>query len=115
MVPRLAISEGGAEDDITEYGGSSSSRCYSYNVKPGAEMRGVDDLRQRLRMRGFRCNLFYTRVASRLNVVPLFASRVQALRYLSVRWGTDLSKVVVFVGEEEIQIMMTCWLVSIRH
>ncbi|KAL6219247.1 hypothetical protein ACLB2K_012453 [Fragaria x ananassa] len=100
MVPRLAILEGGAEDDITEYGGSSSSRCYSYNVKPGAKTRRVDDLRQRLRMRGFRCNLFYTRVASRLNVVPLFASRVQALRYLSVRWGTDLSKVVVFVGEK---------------
>ncbi|KAL6213055.1 hypothetical protein ACLB2K_012503 [Fragaria x ananassa] len=100
MVPRLAILEGGAEDDITEYGGSSSSRCYSYNVKPEAKTRRVDDLRQRLRMRGFRCNLFYTRVASRLNVVPLFASRVQALRYLSVRWGTDLSKVVVFVGEK---------------
>lgn len=100
MVPRLAILEGGTEDDITEYAGSSSSRCYSYNVKPGAKTRRIDDLRQRLRMRGFRCNLFYTRVASRLNVVPLFASRVQALRYLSVRWGTDLSKVVVFVGEK---------------
>ena len=31
-------------------------------------------------MRGFRCNLVYTRAASRLNVVPLFASRIQALR-----------------------------------
>lgn len=31
-------------------------------------------------MRGFRCNLIYTRAASRLNVVPLFASRIQALR-----------------------------------
>lgn len=31
-------------------------------------------------MRGFRCNLVYTRAASRLNVVPMFASRIQALR-----------------------------------
>ncbi|KAJ0026002.1 hypothetical protein Pint_06864 [Pistacia integerrima] len=31
-------------------------------------------------MRGFRCNLVYTHAASRLNVVPLFASRKQALR-----------------------------------
>ncbi|KAJ7949935.1 Sucrose phosphate synthase [Quillaja saponaria] len=57
-------------------------------------------LRQRLRMRGFRCNLVCTRAASRLNVVPLFASRKQALRYLSVRWGIDLSKIAVFVGEK---------------
>ncbi|KAH7530053.1 hypothetical protein JRO89_XSUnG0025800 [Xanthoceras sorbifolium] len=59
----------------------------------------VDDLRQRLRMRGIRCNLIFTRAATRLNVVPLFASRIQALRYLSIRWGIDLSKMVVFVGE----------------
>lgn len=85
-------------------------------------------------MRGFRCNLVYTRAASRLNVVPLYASRIQALRldrpyfldteaiffflllkscsnnrplfmiallrrYLSVRWGIELSKMVVFTGE----------------
>ena len=31
-------------------------------------------------MRGFRCNLVYTRAASRSNVVPLFASRIQAIR-----------------------------------
>ncbi|KAM1029996.1 hypothetical protein FF1_033905 [Malus domestica] len=100
MVPRLARLEVGAEDDVVEYARSSSSRCYSYSVKPGAKTRRVDDLRQLLRMRGFRCNLVYTRVASRLNVVPLVASRVQALRYLSVRWAIDLSKVVVFVGEK---------------
>ncbi|KAI8002519.1 putative sucrose-phosphate synthase 4 [Camellia lanceoleosa] len=50
-------------------------------------------------MRGLRCNIVYTHAASRLNVVPLFASRAQTLRYLSVRWGIDLSKMVVFVGE----------------
>ncbi|KAK7856065.1 putative sucrose-phosphate synthase 4 [Quercus suber] len=82
MVTRLARIEGEAEDDIME------------------NTRKIDDLRQRLRMRGFRCNLVYTRAASRLNVVPLFASRIQALRYLSIIWGIDLSKVAVFVGEK---------------
>ncbi|XVF63478.1 hypothetical protein PTKIN_Ptkin09bG0089800 [Pterospermum kingtungense] len=99
MAMRLARAEDGAEDDITEYVAACSSRCYSYSIKLGAKTRRIDDLRQRLRMRGFRCNLVYTRAASRLNVVPLFASRMQALRYLSIRWGIDLSKVVLFVGE----------------
>ncbi|KAL6315372.1 hypothetical protein AAG906_000482 [Vitis piasezkii] len=100
VVTRLARGEGGAEDDIVEYAGVCSTRCYSYGVKPGAKTRRIDDLRQRMRMRGFRCNLVYTHATSRLNVVPLFASRAQALRYLSVRWGIDLSKMVVFVGEK---------------
>uniref|UniRef100_A0A5B7C9U3 Sucrose-phosphate synthase n=1 Tax=Davidia involucrata TaxID=16924 RepID=A0A5B7C9U3_DAVIN len=99
MVIRLARVEDGAEDDVVEHASTCNSRCYSYSVKPGAKTRRIDDLRQRLRMRGFRCNLIYTHAASRLNVVPLFASRAQALRYLSVRWGIDLSKMVVFVGE----------------
>lgn len=47
MVPRLAILEGGTEDDITEYAGSSSSRCYSYNVKPGAKVRNLLFCRKR--------------------------------------------------------------------
>ncbi|KAM7253209.1 hypothetical protein ACFE04_025827 [Oxalis oulophora] len=100
MAMRLAKIEDGTEDDVVEYTGVRSSRCYSYSVKPEAKTRRIDDLRQRLRMRGFRCNLIYTRAATRLNVVPLFASRVQALRYLSVKWGIDLSKMVVFLGEK---------------
>lgn len=98
-VMRLARTEDGAEDDIVEYMAACSSRCYSYAVKLGAKTRKIDDLRQRLRMRGFRCSLVYSRASSRLNVVPLFASRIQALRYLSIRWGIDLSKVIIFVGE----------------
>ncbi|KAL9437541.1 hypothetical protein AB3S75_023413 [Citrus x aurantiifolia] len=100
VVPRVARAEDGAEDDIVGFVDASSSRCHSYSIKPGAETRKVDNIRQRLRMRGFRCNLVYTRAGSRLNAVPLFASRIQALRYLSIRWGIDLSKMVVFVGEK---------------
>ena len=39
IVMRLARGEGGAEDDIVEYTGLCSSRCYSYTVKPGAKVR----------------------------------------------------------------------------
>lgn len=45
-----------------------------------SQIRKIDELRQRLRMRGLRCNLVYTHAGLRLNVIPLFASRKQALR-----------------------------------
>ncbi|KAL2499384.1 putative sucrose-phosphate synthase 4 [Abeliophyllum distichum] len=99
IVMRLAKIEDGVENDFMQLINQGSSRCYSYSIKLGAKSRNIDDLRQRLRMRGLRCNLVYTHAASRLNVIPLFASRDQALRYLSVRWGIELSKIIVFVGE----------------
>ncbi|XP_009786823.1 sucrose-phosphate synthase 4 [Nicotiana sylvestris] len=99
-VMRLGKHEEGSEHDITQCSSACSSRCYSYSITPGAKVPKVNDLRQRLRMRGFRCSVIYTHAASRLNVTPLFASRSQALRYLSVRWGVDLSSMVVFVGEK---------------
>ncbi|KAG5047740.1 hypothetical protein JHK86_017146 [Glycine max] len=99
-ITRLAKVDDGEENGIIEYASACSSRCYSYSVKSGAMIRKIDELRQRLRMRGLRCNLVYTHAGLRLNVIPLFASRKQALRYLSVKWGIDLSKVVVFVGEK---------------
>ncbi|KAL6498384.1 sporulation-specific protein 4 [Orobanche hederae] len=98
MVMRLAKIENRSEnDDVQLY--EFSPRYYSYSIKPGAETQKMDELRQKLRTRGLRCNLVYTHAASRLNVIPLFASRAQALRYLSVRWGIDLSKVIMFMGE----------------
>ncbi|KAF5187729.1 Sucrose-phosphate synthase [Thalictrum thalictroides] len=99
-IMRLARLDDEADDGVAEYVYACGSHCYAYMVKPGAKALKTDDLRHKLRMRGFRCNLVYTRAATRLNVVPLFASRLQALRYLSVRWGVDLSKMVVFVGEK---------------
>ncbi|KAJ4953280.1 hypothetical protein NE237_030112 [Protea cynaroides] len=99
-VMRFARVEGGAEDDMVEYVEACTSRCHTYLVKEGAKTRRIDELRQKLRMRGFRCNLVYTHASKRLNIVPLFASRAMALRYLSIRWGIDLSKMVVFVGDK---------------
>ncbi|XXG86989.1 hypothetical protein AAC387_Pa11g1786 [Persea americana] len=100
IMPRLAKMDGGDEDDAAEEKQACNSLCNAYAVKAGAKVRRTDELRQRLRMRGFRCNLVYTRACTRLNVIPLFASRVQALRYLSIRWGIDLSNTVMFVGNK---------------
>lgn len=38
MVTRLAMVEGAADDDIEEFTGRSSTRCYSYTVKSGAKV-----------------------------------------------------------------------------
>lgn len=52
-----------------------------------------------MRIQALRCNGVYCRNGEMINVIPVLASRAQALRYLHVRWGMELSKVVVFVGE----------------
>ncbi|KAE8732472.1 putative sucrose-phosphate synthase 2 [Hibiscus syriacus] len=52
----------------------------------------VDDLRQKLRMRGLRCHPMYCRNSTRIHVVPLLASRAQALRL-------NVANMFVIVGE----------------
>ncbi|KAJ6840893.1 putative sucrose-phosphate synthase 2 [Iris pallida] len=51
-------------------------------------------------MRGLRCHLMYCRNSTRLQVVPLLASRSQALRYLFVRWGMSVMNMYVILGEK---------------
>ncbi|ONK77376.1 uncharacterized protein A4U43_C02F5880 [Asparagus officinalis] len=100
-VMRFAKIDGAIEEDsLIVDEGAGSCHCYAYSLRPGAKARKVDAIRQNLRMRGFRCNLICTRACTRLNIIPLFASRAHALRYLSIRWGFDLSKVTIFVGEK---------------
>ncbi|KAK1274724.1 putative sucrose-phosphate synthase 4 [Acorus gramineus] len=88
-----------SRDDVAADEDASGSQRWAYSVREGSTVRKVDDVKQRLRMRGFRCGVVYVRRCTRLNVTPLFASRTQALRYLSIRWGVDLSRVTVFVGD----------------
>lgn len=100
-VPRLGKADyGGAqESDLAVDAAASSVHCHAYAASDASKVKKVDSIRQALRMRGFRCNLVYTRACTRLNVVPLSASRPRALRYLSIQWGIELSKVAVLVGE----------------
>ncbi|CAN6380989.1 unnamed protein product [Urochloa humidicola] len=102
-VPRLGAREEGAAAALAADEGASSAHCLAYSVAgsgAAARVKKVDSIRKALRMRGFRCNLVYTRARTRLNVIPLSASRPRALRYLSIQWGIELSKVAVLVGDK---------------
>ncbi|KAI5074307.1 hypothetical protein GOP47_0010268 [Adiantum capillus-veneris] len=73
--------------------------CLAYTAKNASMCLKVDEFRKRLRNQGLRCHVIYCQNSSRLHIIPLLASRAQALRYLFVRWGLDISNVLVFVGE----------------
>ncbi|XP_073145578.1 probable sucrose-phosphate synthase 2 [Henckelia pumila] len=78
---------------------SSNPHCLSYLIKDPSLAKKVDDMRQKLRMRGLRCHLMYCRNSTRMQVVPLLASRSQALRYLFVRWRLNVANMFVILGE----------------
>ncbi|XP_047319312.1 probable sucrose-phosphate synthase 2 isoform X2 [Impatiens glandulifera] len=78
---------------------ASNSHCLSYKIKDLTKARKIDDLRQKLRMRGLRCHLMYCRNSTRMQVIPLLASRSQALRYLFVRWRLNVANMYVVLGE----------------
>jgi sucrose-phosphate synthase len=79
-VPRLGKADGAQEGVIAADAAASSVHCHAYTVAGASKVKKVDSIRQSLRMRGFRCNLVYTRACTRLNVIPLSASRPRALR-----------------------------------
>ncbi|XVF29078.1 hypothetical protein REPUB_Repub15cG0089100 [Reevesia pubescens] len=83
------------EEDVK----SSNAHCVAYFVKDPSKVKKVDDLRQKLRMRGLRCHPMYCRNSTRMQVVPLLASRAQALRYLFVRWRLNVANMFVIAGE----------------
>ncbi|GMN66584.1 hypothetical protein TIFTF001_035645 [Ficus carica] len=77
----------------------STDYCYTFKVQKPGTVPPVKELRKLLRIQALRCHVIYCQNGTRLNVIPVLASRSQALRYLYVRWGVELSKMVVFVGE----------------
>ncbi|KAL8172244.1 hypothetical protein V2J09_024048 [Rumex salicifolius] len=99
----LNVNEGKDEEkpsmSIVEDTKSSNAHCVSFIIKDRTQARKADDIRQRLRMRGLRCHPMYCRNATRLQVIPLLASRAQALRYLFVRWRVNVASMYVFMGE----------------
>ncbi|KAI8524426.1 hypothetical protein RHMOL_Rhmol13G0149400 [Rhododendron molle] len=94
--------EGGSphsSSPIEEDAKSNNSHCVSYLINDISKARKVDDMRQKLRMRGLRCHLMYCRNSTRMQVIPLLASRAQALRYLFVRWRLNVANMYVILGE----------------
>ncbi|AES70069.2 putative sucrose-phosphate synthase [Medicago truncatula] len=78
---------------------SSNAHCISYKIKDLSKAKRVDDLRQKLRMRGLRCHPMYCRRSTYMQVIPLLASRAQALRYLFVRWRLNVANMYVILGQ----------------
>ncbi|XP_047941719.1 probable sucrose-phosphate synthase 1 isoform X1 [Salvia hispanica] len=87
------------EHIVVEDEETSADYCYSFKVQKPGVIPPVREVRKLMRIQALRCNVIYCQNGSKINVVPVLASRSQALRYLYLRWGMDLSKVVVFVGE----------------
>ncbi|KAM1022804.1 hypothetical protein ACFX2I_043692 [Malus domestica] len=86
-------------ETVTEDVSASTNHCYAYKVKDPELLPPVKELRKLMRIQALRCHVIYSLNGTRLNVIPVLASRSQALRYLYVRWGLNLSTAVVFVGE----------------
>uniref|UniRef100_A0A7N0TB91 Sucrose-phosphate synthase n=1 Tax=Kalanchoe fedtschenkoi TaxID=63787 RepID=A0A7N0TB91_KALFE len=84
---------------ISEDENLSSNYCYAFKVQKPEAVPPVKDVRKVLRIQALRCHAIYCQSGTRLNVIPVLASRSQALRYLYIRWGVDLSRMIVFVGE----------------
>ncbi|CAK7345312.1 unnamed protein product [Dovyalis caffra] len=72
----------------------STDYCYAFNVKKPGQIPPVEALRKLLRTQALRCHVIYCLNGSRINVIPVSASRSQALR-----WRVQLTNIVVFVGE----------------
>ncbi|KAK1400058.1 Sucrose-phosphate synthase [Heracleum sosnowskyi] len=90
-------------DDIENMGAEdeniSTGYCYAFNVGKPEVVPPVKEVRKLMRIQALRCHVIYCQNGKRINVIPVLASRAQALRYLYLRWGMDLSKTIVFLGE----------------
>ncbi|GLT61021.1 hypothetical protein SLA2020_337570 [Shorea laevis] len=78
---------------------SSNAHCITYTIKDPKKVKKVDEIRQKLRMRGLRCHPMYCRNSTKMQTIPLLASRAQALRYLFVRWRLNVANMFVILGE----------------
>ncbi|KAK4479523.1 hypothetical protein RD792_015039 [Penstemon davidsonii] len=87
------------EHIVVEDEETSADYCYSFKIQKPGMVLPLRELRKQMRIQALRCHIIHCQDGSKINVIPVLASRSQALRYLYLRWGMDLSKVVVFVGE----------------
>lgn len=87
------------EQAVVEDEERSSTYCHAFKLKNPALVPPIKELRKLTRIQALRCHVLYSYDCTKLHVIPILASRSQALRYLHVRWATELSNLVVFVGE----------------
>ncbi|WVZ79246.1 hypothetical protein U9M48_026848 [Paspalum notatum var. saurae] len=77
----------------------SSTYCLAFRVINPNHLPPLKELQKLMRIQSLRCHALYNHGATRLSVIPIHASRSQALRYLSIHWGIELPDAVVIVGE----------------
>ncbi|XP_062229380.1 probable sucrose-phosphate synthase 3 isoform X3 [Phragmites australis] len=77
----------------------SSTYRLAFKVVNPNHLPPLKELQKLMRIQSLRCHALYNHGATRLSVIPIHASRSQALRYLSIRWGIELPDAVVIVGE----------------
>ncbi|XP_008648203.1 probable sucrose-phosphate synthase 3 isoform X2 [Zea mays] len=77
----------------------SSTYCLAFKVINPSHLPPLKELQKLMRIQSLRCHALYNHGATRLSVIPIHASRSQALRYLSICWGIELPDAVVIVGE----------------
>ncbi|CAM0909260.1 unnamed protein product [Alopecurus aequalis] len=77
----------------------SSTCCLAFRVVNPNYLPPLKELQKLMRVQSLRCHALYNHSATRLSVIPIHASRSQAIRYLSVRWGIELPNVAILVGE----------------
>ncbi|KAK9950529.1 hypothetical protein M0R45_006015 [Rubus argutus] len=90
----LSSHECSTDVDITESEEHSTPYCITYSVNMSGQVPGMSVLRKW----GLRCRMVSCREGNRLNVIPVRASRAQALRYLYLRWGVELFNMLVVHG-----------------
>ncbi|KAM3334820.1 hypothetical protein ACQJBY_029317 [Aegilops geniculata] len=98
-IGKLMASQDGSGSVVEPDVESCNAHCVSFFVRDPKKVRTIDEMRERLRMRGLRCHLMYCRNSTRMQIVPLMASRSQALRYLFVRWGLPVGNMYIVLGE----------------
>lgn len=84
---------------LTEDEKISTDYCYAFKVRKPELVPPVKEIRKLMRIHALRCHVIYCQNGRKINVIPVLGSRSQALRYLYLRWGMDLSNMAVFVGE----------------
>ncbi|KAL7181857.1 hypothetical protein ACSBR1_040714 [Camellia fascicularis] len=67
---------------VAEDESGSAKHCYSFKVKDPALVPPVKELRKSMRIQALRSHVIYCQNGTKMNVIPVLASRCQALRTL---------------------------------
>ncbi|KAL3678007.1 hypothetical protein R1sor_020963 [Riccia sorocarpa] len=98
-IPKLVVENEDMLGALVEDKDRSNSHNFAYKTINKKMAPCVDSLRSTLRGKGYRNHVMYCQQESKLHILPLLASRSQALRYLFVRYEYDVARMFVVVGE----------------